>query len=288
VVLLGGCIVLFSLLLCVASYSETDAKKFLDYCGASYCCGTLGKGCETWDCSACKKQPGFINRTVIYNRTTNANAFIGYSTQDNSVVLAFAGTNPLSIKNWIDDIDFIKTKFDACSGCEVHAGFYGTYLSVRSQIHSAFQGLQKAYPNATLSVTGHSLGAALTVHGALDLIDSYPTVKLSGVYSYGQPRTGNKAFEEYYTQRVTQASGQSPWRVTHWRDPVPHLPLESWNFHHNPTEVFYDALNTGYKICDGSGEDSSCSDQFLVDVNVLDHLNYIGFDFVTNFLGCRI
>ena len=65
------------------------------------------------------------------------------------------------------------------------------------------------------------------------------------------------------------------------QDPVPHLPLQSMGFRHNPTEVFYDRRQKSYKICDGSGEDKSCSDKYLLPLNVVNHLNYLGFDFTT-------
>jgi len=54
-------------------------------------------------------------------------------------------------------------------------------------------------------------------------------------------------------------------RLTHNRDPVPHLPTESMGFRHPAFEVFYNEANSAYKICDSSGEDNSCSNQFLVD-----------------------
>ena len=52
------------------------------------------------------------------------------------------------------------------------------------------------------------------------------------------------------------------WRVTHWQDPVPHLPLRMMGFTHVSTEVFYNENSTEYRVCDGSGEDKSCSNNF--------------------------
>jgi hypothetical protein len=64
--------------------------------------------------------------------------------------------------------------------------------------------------------------------------------------------------------------------VTHWHDPVPHLAPMSFGFHHTATEVFYTEDQQTYTICDGSGEDDHCSDQFLLDTSVDDHLHYMG------------
>ena len=80
---------------------------------------------------------------------------------------------------------------------------------------------------------------------------------------------GNAAFAAFYEQG-TRVS----WRVTHWRDPVPHLPIEAMGFKHIGTEVFYTSDNSKYTVCDGSGEDVKCSDQFDVDPSIWDHLHY--------------
>ena len=46
--------------------------------------------------------------------------------------------------------------------------------------------------------------------------------------------------------------------------------------------------NTEYKICNDSGEDPTCSDKFLVDLDVLNHLNYLDYDYLTLVLSCQI
>jgi len=270
----------------LAQYSQSQAERFLDYAGAAYCCGGLGVGCRTWECNACKKHPGLHNITELYNQGTNANGFIGCNTNGEGggepfIIVSFSGTNPISIKNWIDDIDTGKVAYPACSGCEVHLGFYNTYKSVQTELHNALGPLIKMYPNFKVQVTGHSLGAALSVHAALDIIQTYH-IPVDVVYNFGQPRVGNPTFEQYQKQTLRT------YRVTHWQDPVPHLPTESLGFVHAPTEVFYTEDNRSYKTCNDSGEDPTCSDQFPADLNVNDHLYYIDFNFVTNYLSCRL
>ena len=78
------------------------------------------------------------------------------------------------------------------------------------------------------------------------------------------------------------------WRLTHYRDPVPHLaPLGLFDYRHTSTEVFYNEANTHYKVCDGSGEDPRCSDQIL-DVLLTDHWHYANFSFLTGYLSCKL
>ena len=136
--------------------------------------------------------------------------------------------------------------------------------------------------------TGHSLGAALSGLCALDMAtgtDSGWLPRSSGnlrvkMSNFGMPRVGNAAFASYFAQRVGVELLQAT-RVVHRYDIVPHLPLKDMpineRFHHVAREVWDEHETTGYKVCDGSGEDLSCSDslhpqQWLK----ADHMLYLG------------
>uniref|UniRef100_A0A6B2LEG4 Fungal lipase-type domain-containing protein n=1 Tax=Arcella intermedia TaxID=1963864 RepID=A0A6B2LEG4_9EUKA len=226
-------------------------------------------------------RPGLQMVTAFHNDTTNANGYVGVNPSAGYIIVAFTGTNPLSIKNWIDDIDTIPTSYSACSGCAVHEGFYHTYLSVQDEVRNGFRSILLKYPNLPVQVTGHSLGAVLAELGALDLIQTF-RVRVSSMYHFGGPRLGNDAFTRYLLSSIGEV-----YRVTHWMDPVPHLPPEAFGFVHNPQEVFYNDDQSSYTLCSSTnGEDPSCSDQFVLDADIPDHLNYIGFDFVSNYLSC--
>jgi len=62
-------------------------------------------------------------------------------------------------------------------------------------------------------------------------------------------------------------------RITHWKDPVPHLPPREFKFWHFHTEVFYDEKFTKFTICDSSGEDPFCADKFPLAHDNDDHIN---------------
>jgi len=279
---LGVLLVFIVLANAQANYNQTAAEMFVSYAGAAYCCGGLGRGVADWSCAACKTVPALENITVLYNKTHNSNGYIGYAPQLGSIILVFTGTNPLSIVNWIDDIRTLKSNYPPCSGCEVHTGFYETYLTLQQQIHNAIYLLLRGYPKARIEITGHSLGAALALFGALDVYQKF-NIRPAALYTFGEPRSGNSAFSTYAMQALAPI-----WRVVHHKDPVPHLPFEKWNFHHVAREVFYDRKQKSYKVCDNSGEDPTCSDKYFIDGNAFDHLNYLGFDFTLNYLGCRI
>jgi hypothetical protein len=253
---------------------------------SSCVCVSLFFRCAKWDCPSCT---GNMETVVVSNAKTNANGFVGYDHDINTIVVSFSGTDPLSIINWIDDLNFFKTSFSGygtsvvnCTGCEVHEGFYNTYMSVADEVRAAVNGYLAAYTTASIVVTGHSLGASLALHAALDLtIDKLPVKFL---YNFGQPRTGEINFSHYATSIM---QGRI-FRVTHHKDPVPQVPLEDMGFYHEPTEIFYNQKNTAYTVCDSSGEDPNCSDQYWADLDVEDHLSYMNFDFTANYLICKL
>lgn len=168
---------------------------------------------------------------------------------------------------------FHQNPYSKCSGCEVHGGFTSTWESVRGPVMDEVERLVGQQPNAKVFVTGHSLGAAVAVLAAADLGASahslgYP---IEGVYTYGQPRVGNKAFREFY-----ETGEHVSFRLTHWKDIVPHLPPKGMDdYYHTSTEVFYTEDSSQYTICDGSGEDPKCSDQFMLPDSLEDHRTYL-------------
>ncbi len=73
--------------------------------------------------------------------------------------------------------------------------------------------------------------------------------------NFGQPRVGDKAFSDF----IAPLSVGS-YRVTHWKDIVPHNPGNALGFYHNPTEVFEDDAHA-LKTCSATnGEDLTCAD----------------------------
>lgn len=145
--------------------------------------------------------------------------------------------------------------------------------SVKDDVVKEVQRLHEANSSANIFVTGHSLGAAVAALCAVELGASSQSLgfPIAGVYTYGEPRVGNDQFAKFY-MTGTQVS----WRVTHWRDIVPHLPPEAFGFHHTATEVWYTEDQNNYTVCDDSGEDPTCADQLFEAVSIDDHLLYMG------------
>jgi len=257
-----------------ASYfSATRAILFARFSQIAYCPSEILS--EKWktcpDCVA--TDSNFSVSRVIQGSKAQSQAFIGYSNTTSAtgnIVISFRGSD--NLENWIKDLDFPKqTAYPKCSGCKIHGGFLSAWTEVQDQVILEVLRLLKVMPDAKVFVTGHSLGAAMAVLCAAELGASEHSLgkKIEAVYTFGQPRVGNQAFHDFY------GTGEHvSWRVTHYRDIVPHLPPEILGFHHTSTEAFYNEIFSVVRICDGSGEDNKCSDQFDL-TNPGDHCHYM-------------
>lgn len=253
-----------------AQYSPTVAMSSLYYCKTSYC---NSQDIQSWDCgSTCNFHPGFKVQGVYRNSSVDSQGYSGLSSTGD-IVVAFRGS--YNIKNWIADLDFTKVSYPSCSGCEVHKGFYEVYLSMCTGMLADVQTLMNANPGAKIHVTGHSLGAAVAVHAAVDMLAKISGVGALELYTFGEPRVGNPTFAAWVPTVLPQGK---QFRVTHEADPVPHVPPEVFGFLHAPHELWYDNDgSTSWKDCQDSptAEDDSCSDS-TIPIDIDDHLLYLG------------
>lgn len=246
----------------IISYSPSIASSGWYLCGASYCENST---LSAWNCPSCIAS-GISLTDISILSYEGSRAFVGYNFKDNVIMITFMGSS--NIKNWIDFISFQQTSYPYCSGCMVHVGFYRAYLKLIEEVRSSVNNLKKKYPSTNLQVFGHGLGGAMSVHCAADLVINLAFIP-QYVYTFGEPRVGNKQFSQWYNSIV-----QNHFRVTHRRDPVPHAPLKNLGFYHVATEIFYESNSSTYKVCDSSGEDDSCSNQYIRP-SIQDHLTYM-------------
>jgi predicted lipase len=108
--------------------------------------------------------------------------------------------------------------------------------TVRSGIKSLLRLLNK--PDYTIHFVGHSLGGAVASLAAMDVSLHMPEIAdRIRLYTYGQPRTGNKEWAEFMSNRPFSNFTR---RVTRFRDSVPRLPLRSMGFWHYQSEYHID------------------------------------------------
>jgi len=276
-----------------SSYNESIAYYLVDFVGISYCCGNLGHGVEDWSCDYCKKHP-----QVSYHKEfksslldfTGTGGFLAYDNSTQKLILSVTGTDPLKLTNYIDDVVFYLKVWgrDDCHGCKIDAGFLRAYNSVKDDIMALFVDAHAwiTTPITGIYVTGHSLGATIAMLAAVGLLDAGYEIEL--FYTFGEPRIGNSAAATF----ITSLLKTNHYRITHRDDPIPHLGPEILGYRHTTHEVWYPQSPTGYYfICDNSGEDPNCADSVLIEPNPLelpDHLDYMGFPFTTNYLGCKV
>lgn len=147
------------------------------------------------------------------------------------VVVAIRGTE--GIAEWVNDAEFFLVKCPFLAGAgHTEDGFTDMYNSLRTDstpgspsVVQVLATLPFALPISSLTICGHSLGAALATLLALDVAAntgfSDPTV-----YTYASPRTGDPHFVSTYNQVVKHS-----FRIANRMDLVPKLPFPPFYDH---------------------------------------------------------
>mmetsp|Transcript_24539 Transcript_24539/g.70531 ORF Transcript_24539/g.70531 Transcript_24539/m.70531 type:complete len:300 (-) Transcript_24539:311-1210(-) len=266
-VVLGAALASACVLCCTAMpFNETLAIEFAKLAAASHCPqDSLESWSCGWKCSANVKD-------VYVCQGDATQAFVGL--WDSTCIVGFQGTH--GVLSVIHDIMFAQATLNwtSCDGCRVHSGFLTEYMSLKPCIRKALseKGCGKG---TTIRTTGWSLGAATSTLAAGELAQEGWKVEH---YDFGKPRVGDPAFAQWFNKLV----GDGAWRVTHHKDPVPHLPpdqwaIYNWNFAHTEPEAFYDgSVTSGHVECTAP-DDPKCSRQYesLAGdlVYVLDHFH---------------
>ena len=116
----------------------------------------------------------------------------GFVAWDAKVVLvSFRGTE--SVGDWLSNLNLLS---EERSYGKLHRGFLNAF-QIAQPILSGFLQVAGA-KEKKVWLTGHSLGGALAMVAAAELLDSLAT---SGIYTYGQPKTGNSAVRQFFRQK---------------------------------------------------------------------------------------
>ncbi|GAW06407.1 alpha beta-hydrolase [Lentinula edodes] len=141
---------------------------------------------------------------------------------------------------------------------QVHAGFLTAWNSVGVQVLAILAEQLVLHGDIkTIVTSGHSLGGALATLSAISANQRFPQCRVI-TYSYGAPRTGNKAFAEF----VNKSLGENAFRVVHTHDGVPTMIPQSLGYHHHGIEYWQEyepAIAENVVKCEPQGEDPSCS-----------------------------
>ncbi|WP_327063854.1 lipase family protein [Kitasatospora purpeofusca] len=161
---------------------------------------------------------------------------------EHMIVIAFRGTEPQQIRDWLSDASTPPWPGPARTGY-LHYGFGEALESVFPDVRKAVTELRT--DDRGVWLTGHSLGGALAMLAAARLLLEDPRVAVDGVVTFGQPRTCDRLLAEAYNKGLRNRM----YRFVNNNDLVPQLPPE-------PAYTHVDALryiDSGGKLHDSVG-----------------------------------
>ncbi len=137
--------------------------------------------------------------------------------------LAFIVIKGTSVRGdeWTSNMNARKVYLDHQKGVYVHGGFYNTGEHIMNYLENDLNILKEN--GMLLFITGHSRGGAAGHYLTYKVNGKYPKIQTI-TYTFGSPRVGNEGFAEEYKLRQTKSESVT-YRVFHYRDPVPSLPL---------------------------------------------------------------
>ena len=147
---------------------------------------------------------------AFHNKVTRTRGFVGVC--DTHAVLAFRGSDPLTLPTWLTDAVVRLVERDDYDG-RVHLGFSSALRRTWDQVSAVLD----AVGDRPLFLAGHSMGGALAVLTAVRLAKlGRPPV---ATYTFGAPRVGDPAFCAAYALPT--------YRVVNRLDLVPEMPMAS-------------------------------------------------------------
>jgi hypothetical protein len=206
--------------------------------------------CQTWGMET--------NASLIFG-FKDLRAFIMHD-KDN-IVLCFRGTEIINPKDWSTDVKlkFVPMNPRASSGAEpaslpddasriqskmAHFGFYNalgltsTYegKSPYSILYDTLQQLHHVNPYRKIWFTGHSLGGALAsvFVGQLLLDNDHLIDHIGGLYTFGQPRSGNDEYGKMFDGLIKD---ELVFRTVNRSDLICKLPMKVTKYAHHGGKV---------------------------------------------------
>jgi len=134
-----------------------------------------------------------------------------------------------------------------------------------SQILSKVQGILSVKRTSSVTVVGHSLGAALALLDGVFLSLHIPK-ELVTVVSYGMPRVGNQAFANFVDSQLAERV----MHVNNKEDPIPTVPPVLLGYHHPSGEIHIQDSGA-WDACPGAFP-SLCLCLFLVRCGSIDRV----------------
>lgn len=231
-----------------------ELNKFAKLTSIAYCLkkglkiGKLGSENSYCPLEACRNEFQEVEIVEIIrskNREEDATGYIALDHLSRSLIVVFRGTS--SRRDWLRDVDIIPVPYtplvilnemlkfqenELFDNCKVHRGFYQMLQEIFPLLIQKIEELFNEYNDYSLVISGHSLGAALTLLVGIEC-------KLLGydplVVNFAGPKVGNSNFAQFaddifnvsdVAQRIASEGrfDKGYIRVEHKNDLVPLLP----------------------------------------------------------------
>lgn len=170
-----------------------------------------------------------LGRREVFDRD-GTQAFM--VTDDDKIILSFRGTEPDRLEDWIADARIRKTG-GPCG--DVHRGFSRALNSVWEDVEEALEDSRDKHQ--CVWIAGHSLGAALATLAVARLKFREQPITVSGLYTYGQPRTGSERFADNFNQALRGRSH----RIVNNNDVVTRVPPSKLDYSHVGSLHYFDS-----------------------------------------------
>ncbi|MFJ5846485.1 lipase family protein [Streptomyces sp. NPDC092903] len=138
---------------------------------------------------------------------------------DRMIIIAFRGTEPAQIKDWLSDATTPPVPGPARTGY-VHYGFGEALESVYPEVRSSLADFRDN--GQSVWFTGHSLGGALAMLAGARTYLEEPRLAADGVYTYGQPRVCDRLL----AAACNKGFKDRMYRFVNNNDIVPQMPPE--------------------------------------------------------------
>ncbi|KAF8439937.1 Alpha/Beta hydrolase protein [Boletus edulis BED1] len=205
-----------------------------------------------WNCGAnCEANPDFKPVASGGDGNSVQYWYVGYDPSLDTVIVAHQGTNPEKFEADLTDANFFLTNLDSTlfpgisSDIQVHNGFADDQASTATEVLAAVQQTMSKYGTTSVTMVGHSLGAAISLLDSVYLPLWLPAGTTFKTITYGLPRVGNQAFANYVDANLHLS------HINNEEDPIPICPGMFLNFVHPSGEVHIE----------DSGEWASCPGQ---------------------------
>jgi len=155
----------------------------------------------------------------------NANSAQGLVIEhEQSIIAGFCGSDEFG--DWLDNLNVLSVDFGFG---EVHKGFLNALMDIWPAMKSRICAIQRKGRDSQrlpIWLTGHSLGGAMATLAAAQMIDE--DSPFYGVYTFGQPRVGNREFARTYNDEAASRS----FRFQNNNDIVTRIPARVMGYCH--------------------------------------------------------